>query len=304
MASPSLDCRLAYASELAYSIAHDGSGFSIDPSTPHYGEVGFATGTAPACFAQGVDLINAGYVAETEDGWVLVVFRGTLPPTDQSFWPWVEDWLQDFEIGPVPWTVAGRPYGQVEGGFARAVHGLWYDVTRALGAIDLSRKRGIWVTGHSKGAALTPLAASLLRAQFPSVYLRATGFAMPLACDRSFRDAYDAAGLGAVTVRYQNEYDLVPFLPWVPTFALLATAERLDREPGVNLSVTPEAWPTNDYVELGLLEYITTSCQIESGPGAWYAAFRALEQALYRLEFLTVMEAHSLTGRYTTCVCG
>ena len=96
---------------------------------------------------------------------VFLVFRGTLPPFEGDFWRWIDDWLNDLRIEPTAWVVDGKPFGQVEDGFASAVVDLWPQVVKDLKAVDLRSKKAIIVTGHSKGAAASFLAASLLKGQ-------------------------------------------------------------------------------------------------------------------------------------------
>jgi hypothetical protein len=228
--TPTLECRLISASVAAYYI----KGGKIDPSAPGYDRIGLKQGTTPTVFTSGPDQIDAGYVAETQDNWVFVVFRGTLPPFQGDFWRWIKDWLNDFSIGPTTWMVDGKSFGQAETGFASAVLDLWPQALAALKAINLPAKNGIIVAGHSKGAAMSFLAASLLKGQyFGNLLVEVCCFAAPLVTDRTFRDNYSTLGLRPLSVRYQNEYDVVPFLPYLPILDILAAAERLS-----NLNVT------------------------------------------------------------------
>ena len=219
----SLECRLLDASIICYSIQNQ----ALSPSTPGYAQVGFAPGTGPTVFVDGVEGINAGFVGETADGWVIVAYRGTLPPFSGDLWAWVEDWLNDFRAGPMDWTVGNSVIGQVETGFGSAVLNTWGAVQAALNPIDLSRKKGILVTGHSKGAGMTFPAATLLKNLYPHLLVQVCCFAAPLTCDRTFAASYDAMGLSVFTARYQSQYDIVPFLPYEPHFALLASAEQV-----------------------------------------------------------------------------
>ncbi len=296
-----LPCRLLDASIICYSIQNQ----AIDPSTPGYAQVGFAPGTTPRVFVDGTEGINAGFVGETADGWVIVAYRGTLPPFKGNFWPWVDDWLNDFRAGPMDWTVGGRVIGQVETGFGSAVLNTWSAVQAALGSIDMRRKKGILVTGHSKGAGMTFPAATLIKNQYPKFLVNVCCFAAPLTCDRNFAASYDAMGLKTFTVRYQNQYDIVPFLPVDPHFVLLASAERLFTE-GRNDVITPEKWPSieNDYVPVGMLRYLADNCVVEYGEQGEADASAALWSALEGFEFETIVRAHAAAGRYHSCVCG
>src|SRR5260370_42297308 len=97
----SLECRLINASIAAYYI----KGGKIDPSAPGYYKIGLKPGTAPTVFIGGSEQIDAGYVAETIDDWVFLVFRGTLPPFKGDFWRWINDWLHDLLVEPTTWKV-------------------------------------------------------------------------------------------------------------------------------------------------------------------------------------------------------
>ena len=273
------ECRLINASVAAYYISNG----QIDPSSPGYGQIGLKQGTVPTVFTDGPEQINAGYVAETEDNWVFVVFRGTLPPFTGDFWAWITDWLNDFRIGPTTWKVNGQSFGKAETGFASAVLDLWPQVLAALNGINLPGKNGIIVTGHSKGAAMSFLAASLLKGQyFQKLLVEVCNFAAPLTTDRTFRDNYNKLGIRALSVRYQNEYDIVPFLPYVPTWDVLAAAERLSNQTSENVVLTDgqrQQAIENDYVRVGMLRYITTTCNIEYGEQGESDAWKALSAA-------------------------
>jgi hypothetical protein len=291
------------ASVAAYYIK-DGK---LDPSAPGYKQMEIMPGTTPVVFQGGLETIDAGFVAETVDNWVFLAFRGTLPPFKGDFWRWITDWMNDFRIGPMTWNVNGQTFGQVETGFASAVLTLWPQVKAALSGINLKTKNGIIATGHSKGAAAAHLAASLLKGQyFPGTLIEVCCFAAPLVADRTFRANYDKLGLRPFSVRYQKEYDAVPFLPYVPIWHLLAAAERLSNPQHENLAITGDllqAAIENDYVPIGIIRYMTTSCAIEYGQQAESDAWKALEDALLHLRFTEIAEAHSAQDSYLPCVC-
>lgn len=301
---PTFECRLTNASLAAYSIR----GGNIDPSAPGYDKIGLKQGTVPTVFTSGLDQINAGYVAETQDNWVFLVFRGTLPPFEGDFWRWIKDWLNDFQIGPTTWTMNGESFGRAETGFASAVLDLWPKVLDALEGVNPSAKNGIIVTGHSKGAAMSVLAASLLKGEyFRNLLVKMCGFAGPRMTDRTFRDNYDALGLGTLSVRYANEYDVAPFLFYWPILDVLAKSELLSNASQMKNAVITEAVRQkareNDYVPIGLLRFITTDCCIEDGEKAETDAVTALKDALLHLRFGEIVDAHAADGRYLTCVC-
>jgi hypothetical protein len=113
-------------------------------------------------------------------------------------------------------------------------------------------------------------------------------------------------GLRPFTVRYQNQCDIVPFLPYYPYLGMLAAAERLACN-GVNTAITRENWPAeveNDYVPIGILRYLGDGCRAEYGDEGQDDADKAIWDALEHLEFQKIVDAHEASGRYHTCVCG
>jgi hypothetical protein len=301
---PTLECRLINASIAAYSIEDH----TIDPPPGGWEKIGVRPETVTV-FTGGNEQIDAGYVAGTVDGWVFVVFRGTLPPFEGKFWKWIDDWLNDLRIEPTTWTVDGRPFGQVEAGFASAVLDVWPQVVTALRRFKLESMKGIIATGHSKGGAASFLAASLLKGQdFKDVPVAVRCFAAPLIADRTFRTNYDLLfRVGELTVRYQNEYDAVPFLPIWPFLERLGVAERFWNDDGNNVVITEairQRAEANDYVPIGVLRFMKTKCEIEYGQkaesDAWNDLLRAVEDPMM---WPRIVEAHEAGGRYLTCVC-
>jgi hypothetical protein len=278
---------------------------AITPGGPYYDAIGIKPGTRPIVFTDGVEAINAGFTVETHDGWIFLVFRGTLPPFKGDFWAWIDDWLNDFRIGPMDWKAGGKTIGKVETGFGSALLDLWSQVEKALSSYDIRSKKGIIVTGHSKGAGMTFLASSLLKYAHPNVLIENCAFAAPMTCDRTFRDNYDALGLRPFTVSYQNKYDVVPFLPYLPYLAALVTTERLSLGPD-NLVITSESWGVfeNEYMLVGILRYLGDGCVTEYGEKGQSDADAAILSALEGLHFEEIADAHSATGRYHKCICG
>lgn len=297
--SPKLECRLLDACIVAYDIKNN----AIDPTVPFYNNIGIKQGTQPTVFVDGPENINAGFVAETSDNWVFVVFRGTLPPFHGDFWAWVEDWLQDFEASPVDWNINGRNFGKVETGFAKATLNLWPHVKQALSNIDLNKKTGIIVTGHSKGGGMTFPVASLIKSTYPHIMLQNCSFAAPLACDQNFKNNYDNLGLDTFTVRFQNRYDLVPFLPYYPHINMLQTIARLEKKDSNKIMNLLEQTSDNDYVHIGHLRYLAAGCVIEYGTKGQNQADTDIWNALKGLHFQEIIDAHSAAGRYHQCIC-
>ncbi|MBV8975992.1 MAG: lipase family protein [Alphaproteobacteria bacterium] len=296
MPTPPRDYRLINACIAAYGIA----GGTLDPKTPGYDKIGLKA--PPKCFVAGDQAIDACFVGETTDDWAVLAFRGTLPPgPGKDPLDWILDWLQDFQIGPVPWTVNGKQFGIVEGGFARAMLALWPSIKGELDKIDLNSKKGLWITGHSKGGSLTGLAASLVRAAYPKTALQIVAFAPALTYGQDFKTTYYAEGLGNATVRYQNECDIVPFLPLILSGAAFgAVLWAFGKTPHLDQIKLLE------YDAVGTLNYInfdeaSKRYNIEQDAVGQAASVEALGAAILGRRFDTIVSAHSGSGGYLKC---
>ena len=133
--SVTLCCRLLCACGCAYYIDRQGR-YQPLPGN-RYGPV-VAYLTPPTPISGGDDRIDACLVGENADG-VIVAFRGTLPPSWQS-WPSVLDWLQDLLCEP-----ESRP--NVPG----MVHTGFYDATSAIIAAVAAAVKRLNPAGHQAG---------------------------------------------------------------------------------------------------------------------------------------------------------
>lgn len=177
---PSDELLCAEASRLAYKK------FERDPAAKAeivdalgrvgYAQVGFFSSNGTQALA-----------AVDSDSSVLLAFRGT----EQS----PMDVATDLETLPAPWTTGGR----VHAGFAHALGHVWPQIESWLQAHP-----GRWLyTGHSLGAALATLAASLRK---PA---RLIVFGSPLVGDEDFRKTL----AGVAIDRYVDCCDLVCRIP-------------------------------------------------------------------------------------------
>ncbi|MEO1028685.1 MAG: hypothetical protein AAFX02_06460, partial [Pseudomonadota bacterium] len=235
--------RMIYASICAYKIHEKGWERGDDDPVPtrtvqgpddayfydvikeYQDKVGFVQtvdeGYTPLFLASGNDLINAVLVGALKDGKMVVSLRGTLPPTldNDDIIEWIKDWAQDADIPPMHWpyldSVGGQPVN-VESGFGDACTSLWPHLKGMIqDVITAHSPSGVIVTGHSKGAAMTFLIATMVAKEFPQFKdsIEVHAFAAPVTGDDGFQAAYNAAGLDETTHRYQVEYDVVPFVP-------------------------------------------------------------------------------------------
>jgi triacylglycerol lipase len=136
-----------------------------------------------------------GFIAKAEKA-TIIAFAGTEPES-------VTDWQQDFTV----WYAGSG----VHQGFQDGVTAAWADIEAAAkGAAG-----GIYLTGHSLGAALAVVAAWRLveQAVVPADSIRGVyTIGMPRAGNETFATAYDAR-LGARTFRLIHGDDLVTMVP-------------------------------------------------------------------------------------------
>lgn len=126
------------------------------------------------------------------------LLAGTLPDMrelTERFLRESQDILTDLDILPESWSAGGF----VHRGFAKALERVWDDVAARLDRLDAP----VLYTGHSMGAALATLAASLRPPE--TLYT----FGAPTVGDADFAATLD----GAVVYRYVNCCDIVCRLP-------------------------------------------------------------------------------------------
>ena len=188
----SLNATLMCAGGTAYGISETGVYASMKPFND---AIAYAPDPVPVCGG----LINACLVGQTSDG-IIVAFRGTVAKD------W-KDWLQDCMIEPV--AVPGLP-GRVHKGFYDAVNSVMDRVIAAVRALKPSADNPVYVTGHSKGGGMAPIAALLLKNAGIDVRQVVT-FAAPKSGNVEFKNGYEAVFNNHL--RFENYGDLVPLVP-------------------------------------------------------------------------------------------
>ena len=212
--NPTMAQRMLNASICAYNITPHG--FSPDCE---YWNLIKSTGDVSVITADPGHLnpaIDAGFVTTTTDGWVVLSLRGTLGSYNgfESFIAFLKDWWEDSESRLVPFFLGGIYMGQVHNGFYKAYLYMLSKVQTALDGVDWANVKGLQVTGHSKGAALTFLFAAWAKKKYMPSGLKTVevnAFAAPLVGDHHFSVLYQA--LNIPTIRHQRAHDIVPFLP-------------------------------------------------------------------------------------------
>ncbi|HZZ33440.1 MAG TPA: lipase family protein [Phenylobacterium sp.] len=217
-----LTLRLLAAARHAYQIDTDGSvpdtGWPPAPST----YIGYTT--APVGFRAGLDNQDGAFVATIPEG-VVVSIRGTTPPRLFGSAPAqvVADWASDAVASLIP--SGGQPPGfpgKVHLGFYKSFMRLWPDLgpaTHAQVAAYSAANPGaapqtIYVTGHSKGGAISALVGWRLKCDFPAANIVVRSFAGARIGDDDFATAYNAQIPDHA--RYEFDDDIVPHLPLSP----------------------------------------------------------------------------------------
>ncbi len=139
---------------------------------------------------------------------VIVAFRGTQPTK-------VEDLATDVKIR----MVAG-PGGRVHRGFLGGCNRVWPALRQSIESFQgAARRRSLWLTGHSLGAALATVAAAKLRFEGGSLPVRGLyTFGQPRTGNQELADSF-AADRTLFTVRFMNNNDIVTRLPPPPRYA-------------------------------------------------------------------------------------
>jgi hypothetical protein len=235
----SLECRSLCASVAAYGINPMGK---LIPSDPYYSAIGFLS--PPVAFAAGEDDIDACLVGTTEQG-VVLAFRGTIPPDihDQQS---LLDWISDLTAEPI--AVPGIP-GKVHEGFWQGLSALWEPLVQAIKQQMNANGKSLplYITGHSKGGALSGLAALRLKLEEgihpASVYT----YASPHPGDKTFASQYQLTIPNHIRYEYGN--DIVPHV--VPDSAFIDAVADIP-ELG-KFFKGMEAW---NYTHVGALQFI------------------------------------------------
>lgn len=207
--SPTIQGRMLCASVLAYSVPDNGTinppNNNIPQTSPYYNGAGYTS--PPTMIASDYDISNAACtVGLTQDG-IVLAFRGTVYNS-------ITDWINDLLLKPV--TVNGMP-GKVHYGFNKAVSVLLLPIVATLTQLKKANPTAkLYITGHSKGAGMAPIAAMYLMAnsiKAEAMYL----YAPPLPATNDFVMVYNR--IFPNTFLYENHLDIVPLMPPSPTTA-------------------------------------------------------------------------------------
>ncbi|MBN8641364.1 MAG: lipase family protein [Flavobacteriales bacterium] len=201
-----IEGRMLCASVLTYSIPFVYPPTGPTPQTePYYSGVGYST--PPVMIGSDANNSNAACTVGINQDGIVLAFRGTVYNS-------IMDWVNDLLVKPV--AVTGIQ-GKVHDGFNNAVNAILAPIVMQIKSLlKANPSAKLYITGHSKGAGMAPIAAyylSNLGIYATSVYL----FAPPLSGTSDYATAYNK--LFPDTFLYENYLDIVPLLPPAPTTA-------------------------------------------------------------------------------------
>ena len=275
----SLECRLLCTSVCAYGIQNDGT---VAHDQPYFDAIQFAH-EPTARVAGGVE-INACLVGTNTDG-VIVGFRGTLPPASPNHEQTIRDWMNDLNAELI--HGGGLP-GLVHEGFWDSLESLWPwllpEVQSQLG--DAAEGRRLYITGHSKGAALANLAAMRLKVE-KGIGATVVTHAGPHPGNEDFAAAYNKL---INSTRFEYADDIVPHLPPSLAFRHMFASVPFT-EPYVHRLDL-------DYSSVGTLQYIERDGSIvDDSATLRFTRFESLARLIATLRFDEIVADHA-------CRCG
>lgn len=276
MPAPTLNGRLICASNCAYEIRAEGI-LPLDETDRYYAGVGFVQ--PPFAFVGAREDIDACFVGTFPDG-VVVAFRGTLPPVEYSLQVLL-DWINDIKAKPV--MAPGMP-GRVHEGFLATLNALWEkvraEVQRQLSQAGVGAR--LFITGHSKGGGVAPLAAWRFL-QDEKVTPQVVTFAGAKCGDYPFTQAYNAV---IEQDRFEYDNDIVPHLPASDDFLKGFQVPFVHFNPFKDL----EAY---DYEPTGTLRYIQSDLTIIGDtPGLADQRLKRLADAVLHLHLEAIGDDH------------
>jgi hypothetical protein len=286
----SLQSRLLCASVATYGINPIGT---FIPPEPYYSAVGFIA--PPVALVAGEDDIDACLIGTTNEG-VILAFRGTIPPDihDQQS---LLDWLSDLTDEPI--AASGIP-GKVHKGFWEALSVLWEPMVKEIKQQmnATGKPLPLYITGHSKGGAMSSLAAYRLKVEEGIVPTAICTYAAPHPGDTAFANQYKFTVSNHTRYEYGN--DIVPHL--VPD-AIFIDAIADIPEIG-KFFKGMEQW---DYCPVGTLQFIKWNKKTIVYESIELDAERLFEmaRALLGCEFEAIVVSHAAAcgGGYMSVIC-
>ncbi len=287
----SLECRSLCASIAAYGINPMGK---LIASEPYYSAIGFLA--PPVAFAAGEDDIDACLVGTTDQG-VILAFRGTIPPNihnQESMLDWISDLTDE------PTSTPGIP-GKVHDGFWQGLSALWEPMVKEI-KLQMNadgKTLPLYITGHSKGGAMSSLAAMRLKLQEGIMPTAIYTYAAPHPGDETFANQYQLEISNHIRYEYGN--DIVPHI--VPDAAFVDAIAHIPE-----LGKFFKGMETWKYTHVGRLQFIHWNKQSIVGDSLELQLERLarLMGAFAECQFDAIITDHSAScgGGYMSGMCG
>ncbi|NOQ72080.1 MAG: DUF2974 domain-containing protein [Crocinitomix sp.] len=199
-----LNCRLICASQASYAIGWDqitGAAVPENISDINFRQQYEALEVQGSPYIVVADKKNAALVVRTPHE-IILAYRGTVFDS-------VTDWINNILVKQ---ETNDDLTGKVHDGFLKAMLELAPGVNTALMALTAEAPDvKIYITGHSKGGGIAPIAAMYLTPAYKFTVENVVTFAGPSPGDGDFANAFNAQFPNAES--YQNSLDIVPLLP-------------------------------------------------------------------------------------------
>jgi hypothetical protein len=190
----------------------------------------------------------------------------------------------------------------VHSGFLQALNSILPQVVTTTNSLNPSPTNPVYVTGHSKGGGMAPIAAYLMQQGSGIPIKQVVTFAGPKSGDRGFQTGYQSVFKNHI--RYENYGGLVPLLPPSDEFVgLLAKVVAYIPDIGPDLSKLISEAAGWDYTPLGaelFIESATNHYQVNTNEPALEQVFDFTWNLAQNLEdWETALEsAHALDCGY------
>jgi hypothetical protein len=286
----SLECRSLCASVAAYGIDPTGK---FTPQEPYYSAVGFLV--PPVAFAAGDNDIDACLVGTTDQG-VVLAFRGTVPPNIRNQESML-DWISDLTDNPI---AAPGILGKVHEGFWQGLSSLWEPMVKEIKQQMNAGGKALplYITGHSKGGAMSSLAALRLKVEEDINPAAVYTYAAAHPGDTTFASQYQLEIPNHIRYEYGN--DIVPHI--VPDAAFIDAIAHIPE-----LGKFFKGMETWDYTHVGTLQFIDWNKKAIVGDPPYLQMERLarLVGAIAECQFEAIVAAHSAScgGGYMGGVC-
>lgn len=212
------DRQILAASLAPYGIGRPGGVLEI----PFAQDAGLTHDSNIKTFTHGRSDIDACYVAQLDEKTMVLGFRGTALRNPDDKLQAIFDWINNLSANPVSGKDENIP-GTLHEGFKHSALGLMNNGVAEHIRQNLAADMTLVVTGYSKGAALTPIAAAWI-AQNIGVKpdrIKVRMFEPPRAGDPVFRSWFNNEFKDAERYEYQD--DIVPHVPPVRALTALIT---------------------------------------------------------------------------------